>query len=47
MDNLSSHKPRGVVAVIEAAEASVRYLPPLLPDLNPIELAFRARFLKP
>lgn len=40
MDNLSSHKTRGVVAAIEAAGASVRYLPPYSPDLNPIELAF-------
>jgi len=40
MDNLSSHKTRGVAAAIEAAGASVRYLPPYSPDLNPIELAF-------
>jgi transposase len=37
---LSSHKVAGVVAAIEAAGASVRYLPPYSPDLNPIELAF-------
>lgn len=40
MDNLSSHKMRGVAAAIEAARAEVRYLPPYSPDLNPIELAF-------
>jgi transposase len=40
MDNLSSHKAPGVVAAIEAAGATVRYLPPYSPDLNPIELAF-------
>lgn len=40
MDNLSSHKVAGVVAAIEAVGASVRYLPPYSPDLNPIELAF-------
>jgi transposase len=40
MDNLSSHKTRGVAAAIEAAGAEVRYLPPYSPDLNPIEMAF-------
>lgn len=40
MDNLSSHKVAGVVRAIEAVDASVRYLPPYSPDLNPIELAF-------
>lgn len=40
MDNLSSHKIKGVVEAIEAVGASVRYLPPDSPDLNPIELAF-------
>ena len=40
MDNLSSHKVRGIVEAIEAVGASVRYLPPYSPDLNPIELAF-------
>lgn len=37
MDNLSSHKTTGVVAAIEAADASVWFLPPYSPDLNPIE----------
>ena len=40
MDNLSSHKTKGVIAAIEAVNAEVRYLPPYSPDLNPIELAF-------
>ena len=40
MDNLSSHKGEGVRAVIEAAGAELRYLPPYSPDLNPIEQAF-------
>ncbi len=40
LDNLSSHKIKGVVEAIEAVGASVRYLPPYSPDLNPIELAF-------
>jgi len=37
MDNLSSHKTRGVQEAIEAAGAAVRYLPPYSPDFNPIE----------
>ena len=40
MDNLSSHKVKGVRQAIEAAGASVLYLPPYSPDLNPIEPAF-------
>jgi transposase len=40
MDNLKPHKAPGVREAIEAAGASVRYLPPYSPDLNPIELAF-------
>jgi transposase len=38
MDNLSCHKVKGVKEAIEAAGASVRYLPPYSPDLNPIEM---------
>ena len=38
MDNLSSHKVKGVVEPIIAAGASVVYLPPYSPDLNPIEM---------
>lgn len=40
MDNLSSHKVKGVRQAIEAVKASVLYLPPYSPDLNPIENAF-------
>lgn len=40
MDNLRTHKIDGVRQAIEAAGASVRYLPAYSPDLNPIELAF-------
>lgn len=40
MDNLSSHKVRGVREAIEARGASVLYLPSYSPDLNPIEMAF-------
>jgi transposase len=37
MDNLTSHKVAGVPEAIEKAGASVWYLPPYSPDLNPIE----------
>lgn len=37
MDNLSPHKAPGVRETIEAAGASLRYLPPYSPDFNPIE----------
>jgi transposase len=40
MDNLSSHKVQAIRDRIEAAGASLLYLPPYSPDLNPIELAF-------
>lgn len=40
MDNLSSHKRAGVQEAIAAAGATLMYLPPYSPDLNPIELAF-------
>jgi len=40
MDNLSSHKVAGVREAVEAAGATLRYLPPYSPDLNPIEMAF-------
>lgn len=39
-DNLSSHKVAGVKEAIEAAGASILYLPPYSPDLNPIEKMF-------
>ena len=37
MDNLACHKTAEVARLIEAAGASVRYLPAYSPDLNPIE----------
>ena len=40
MDNLSSHKVKGVRQRIEAAGAELLYLPPYSPDLNPIEKAW-------
>ena len=40
MDNLSSHKRASVQAHIEAAGATLRFLPPYSPDFNPIEKAF-------
>jgi transposase len=39
MDNLPAHKVHGVRQAIEAASASLRYLPPYSPDFNPIEMA--------
>ena len=43
MDNLPSHKVAGVREAIEAAAATLRYLPAYSPDLNPIEQAFSKR----
>jgi transposase len=40
LDNLSSHKVAGVREAIEARGASLLYLPPYSPELNPIEHAF-------
>ena len=40
MDNLSSHKIKGVRQLIEKAGAEALYLPPYSPDLNPIEKAW-------
>jgi transposase len=37
MNNLSSHKVKGVKEAIEVVGAKVLYLPPYSPDLNPIE----------
>jgi len=39
-DNLSSHKVAGVREAIEKMGATLRYLPPYSPDLNPIEKMF-------
>ena len=38
-DNLPSHTVAGVKEAIEATGATLRYLPPYTPDLNPIENA--------
>ena len=40
LDNLSSHKVKGVREAITAVGATVLYLPPYSPDLNPIEKLF-------
>lgn len=40
MDNLPAHKAASVRDAIEAAGASLFYLPPYSPDFNPIENAF-------
>ena len=40
MENLSSHKGPEVLAAIEKAGATLRFLPPYSPDFNPIEQAF-------
>jgi len=40
LDNLSSHKVAGVREAITAAGATLLYLPPYSPDLNPIEKLF-------
>lgn len=40
MDNLPSHKGAAAREAIEAAGASLLFLPPYSPDFNPIELAF-------
>jgi transposase len=39
-DNLGSHKVAGVQQAIAAAGATILYLPPYSPDLNPIEQLF-------
>jgi transposase len=40
LDNLPAHKVAGVEGAIRAAGASLLYLPPYSPDLNPIEQVF-------
>jgi transposase len=40
MDNLPAHKVKGVQQAIEAAGATLMYLPAYSPDFNPIEMAF-------
>jgi len=40
LDNLSSHKVAGIRTAIKARGATLVYLPPYSPDLNPIEQVF-------
>lgn len=40
MDNLAAHKRAGIREAIAAVGASILYLPPYSPDLNPIEQLF-------
>ncbi len=40
LDNLAAHKVAGIREMIQAAGASLLYLPPYSPDLNPIEQVF-------
>ena len=40
LDNLSSHKVSGVKKAITSVGATLLYLPPYSPDLNPIEKFF-------
>jgi len=40
MDNLSNHKRASVRKLVEAAGATLLFLPPFSPDFNPIEKAF-------
>jgi transposase len=40
LDNLPAHKVAGVSEAIQAVGASLLYLPPYSPDLNPIEQLF-------
>ena len=40
MDNLSTHKVKGVRDLIEARGARLPYLPPYSPDFNPVEIVY-------
>ena len=40
LDNLSAHKRGSIRTLLENAGASVIYLPPYSPDMNPIEMAW-------
>jgi len=40
LDNLSSHKRASIRKLIESAGATLLFLPPYSPDLNPIEMIF-------
>jgi transposase len=37
LDNLSAHKSPETLRIVEAAGATLRFLPPYSPDLNPVE----------
>ena len=37
LDNLSAHKGKTAIQIIESTGAQVKFLPPYSPDLNPIE----------
>lgn len=39
-DNLPAHKVADVQSIVEAQGATIKYLPPYSPDLNPIENVF-------
>ena len=39
LDNLQTHKVRGVAEALAEREARILYLPPYSPDFNPIEMA--------
>ena len=43
MDNLPAHKPDTVRTAIQATGATLRYLPPYSPDLNPRPIQPRIR----
>ena len=40
LDNLAAHKVQGIREALAAVGASLLYLPPYSPDLNPIEQLF-------
>ena len=40
LDNLSSHKSTEAAALVDACGATLLFLPPYSPDLNPIEMVF-------
>ena len=40
LDNVGAHKPEGMRSLIEGAGASLIFLPPYSPDMNPIELCW-------
>ena len=40
LDSLPAHKVAGIAEAIEAAGATLRYLPKYSPDLNPIEMSY-------